>query len=259
MLYTLFTEDIPDPRPRTDIISFADDITQVITGYNYRYIAKQTERAIKEINTYKRKWKIQTNTKKFQIIPIGRRNTTQIKIDQQDYEYTPHGKILGLNFNTWGIKNQVTTRKQIARDSLGKLYRFRDLSQQNKLKLYKSLVQSALIYPVIPLNTISKPAMLQLQTVQNQALRFVTNTRWYHFKTAESLHTECRIQPVNITIHTQAKNLWAKIKTNNPDLYRKATHLISPNLTTHSYFPSSRRIAEGPTPGPLYTTSRRNR
>ena len=162
---------------------------------------------------------------------MTRKNTTTIKIDDNDFDYSRTGKILGLNITSNGLQKQVKIRKEIARSNLNKLYRFRNLSPQTKLQLYKSLVLSALIYPVIPLNTISNRSMLQLQTIQNQGLKFVTNTRWYDFKTAQSLHEECNIDPINIIIYKQARNLWDRIETQTPDLYRKVERLVP--LTQH--------------------------
>ena len=78
------------------------------------------------------------------------------------------GKYWGQTFNSTGILPQIKIRKAIALNNLAKLHRFYALNSQNKLKLYNSLIRSALIYPPVTLNTISKSSMLQLQRVQNQ-------------------------------------------------------------------------------------------
>jgi hypothetical protein len=250
-LYNYYTHDLPQPLPFTDYIAFADDITQITSGhYGYNFAARTTENAIIQINDYENKWKIKTNTSKFKIINISRINTHEIYINQNTYQYTNSGKILGLTFGSRGLTPHIKIRKAIAQDNLSKLNRFRTLSTTNKMKLYTSLVRSALIYPIIPLNTISKTNFLSLQRTQNKALRFITNTHWTEHRTSQSLHQLCNIEPINIVVHRQSQSLWNKIKTFTPQLYNQL--LLPPDSITHRNFPSSRVVAERPPPDPIY-------
>ena len=173
-LYSFYTHDMPEPLPNTDYIAFADDITQITSGrYKYRDAARNTEHAIQQIDEFENKWKIKTNRSKFQIIPISRRNTTDIYLnDNEILQYTNEGKILGLTFNRRGILPQVKIRTAVALNNLSKLHRFTSLNINNKLKLYNALIRSALIYPSVILNIIAKSPMLKLQSVQNKALKY---------------------------------------------------------------------------------------
>ena len=92
-----------------------------------------------------------------------RKNKSDIILDNKKINYQKKGKILGLNSNTGGVIPQIAFRRNIALHNLSKLYRFKELSQPNKLKLYKSLVLSTLTYPTVPLNTIPRIQMLKLQ------------------------------------------------------------------------------------------------
>ena len=255
-LYSLYTQDIPTPTHNTDYIAFADDITQISSGrHKPREAARTTARAIDQMNTYENKWKIQTNTNKFAIIPISRNTTHPITLqDDTVLPYTKQGKVLGLHFSSTGITKQVTHRTNIAQANITKLHRFRGLSQYNKLKIYKSTILSALIYPTVPLNTISKTSMIKLQRKQNRALRFITNTRWTDYRTSESLHEQCNIEPINMMIHRQAKNTWETMKQEHPETYQQLIDNSSPITTQRNIrFPSSRLLAEGPDPTPIYT------
>ena len=252
-LFSFYTHDMPPPTPHSEYIQFADDITQITTNTrNYQYAARNTQHAIDKINTYENQWKIQTNTSKFNIVPLVRKQTADIETYAEILEYTTHGKILGLNFTKNGIQKHVRIRTNIARDNLQKLQRFYNLSTDNKLKLYKSLVRSALTYPIIPMHTVKPSNMIQLQRIQNRALKHITNTKWYHFRTAHSLHFQCNIEPINIYLHRLAKSHWENIETKEPQLYNTLETLLTPDMTTHIHFPSSRRIAEGPPPDPIY-------
>ena len=116
---------------------------------------------------------------------------------------------------------QFKKRIDLATDTLIKLYRYKNLSQKNKLKLYKSLILSKLIYPTVPLNTLSETQMLKLQVVQNKSLRFITNTSLRDRVTAKSLHERLNILPINQTIHNQAKNTWEHFQQAPPQKYQK--------------------------------------
>ena len=200
---------------------------------------------------------MKTNTNKFIIIPMYRLGKADITIDNNTLDYKTSGTILGLQINTRGIIPQVSNRKQKATSSLTKLFRFKNLSQMNKLKLYKSLVLSSLIYPTVPLNTLSKTQFGNLQSVQNRGLRFVTNTSLRDRVTARSLHERLNIPPVNLTIHNQAKNTWDYLKQSLPQKYETIC-AETPIAQQYTSLPSSRLKAEGLTPIPIYVKNPHN-
>lgn len=253
-LYSFYTHDIPEPIANTDYICFADDITQITSGkYSHRAATQTTQNAIEQINKYERKWKIKTNKSKFKIIPLSRTKTYDIFIDDTYIPYSTSGKILGLNITTKGINNQVPNRRAIAFNHLTKLQRFRKLSTQNKTKLYTATARAALIYPPVPLHTISTTQMKKLQTVQNKALKFITNTHWQEFKTARQLHHETKLPPINRLMHKLARNTWHNIKDRNPEIYNSFPLLTDIEYSRKKAFPSSKRLAEQPPPIPLYS------
>ena len=256
--YSFYIHDMPPPAPDSTYIAYADDITQIISYKgSYRMLAKKTTKAIKTINDFEKKWKIKTNTNKFTIIPMYRENKANITIDNNTLDYKTSGTILGLKINTRGIIPQVSNRKQKATSSLTQLFRFKNLSQRNKLKLYKSLVLSSLIYPTVPLNTLSKSQFGNLQTVQNRGLRLATNTSLRDRVTARSLHERLNILPVNLTIHKQAKNTWDYMKQSLPQKYETIC-AETPFSQRFKSLPSSRLKAEGLTPIPIYVKNSRN-
>lgn len=252
-LYSFYTHDLPPPLPDTEYICFADDISQIISTPNYKTTAHNTEHAIQQINTFENKWKIRTNQSKFTIIPLNRKNTDIIQINDQHIPYTNKGKILGLNISTSGITPQITQKKATALSQLSKLYRFRHLSPHNKRLLYMATVRSILTYPTIPLHTISKSAMSTLQKVQNKALHFITNTHWTEHKTSQELHQTCNLPPINIYLHEQAKTIWNNIEINHPEMNANLT--CPPELIPklRKRFPSSKHIATTHHPNPKYT------
>ena len=257
-LYNFYTHDTPDPLHQHDYIAYADDITQIVSfdcnkanKNRFRRIANQTESAISHINNFENKWKIKTNTNKFTIVPIHRNKHHQITVNNNPLQYTREGTVLGLTFGRYSIIPQVRKRKNLASSALTMLNRFRQLNPKNKLKLYKSLVLPSLIYPAVPFNTLSKTQFRQLQTTQNRALRFVTNTKFTEFVTSKSLHDRLKIDPINVTIHRQAQKTWTTMKTHLPATYNKLVEKYNPDRQKPRY-QSSRTQAENEPPNPIY-------
>ena len=154
--------------------------------------AHATSRAITYINNYEHKWKIKANEDKFQVINIGTHKTVDI---QQNIEHTKAGKLLGVYILT-SFKRHITKRKNIANAQLTKRQRFRNLNNENKQKLYTSLVRSKLICPVIPIHITSRPKLLKLQQIQNTAIKFITSTSiWDYIIFNTSIYTLYPLYP----------------------------------------------------------------
>jgi len=255
-LYTIFTNDLPEPLPDTDYITFADDITQIISvpnNYPAKAIANNTKHAIQQINNFENRWKIQTNTNKFTVIPFRRRNTIDITLhNHQNIPYAKSGKVLGLHITTNSYNTHIKQRKAIASSNLNKLHRFRHLDTNIKKKLYTSTVRSALTYPTIPLNAISPRQMKSLQTIQNRALKLITNTHWTDFITSEQLHRDTNLPPINIFLHRQAQTLWNRIQETEPDIYTQLTPPPNTPLHRQHMWPSSKTLSQLPEPPPIF-------
>ena len=133
------------------------------------------------------------------------------------------------------------------------LHKFKNLSTSNKLKIMKATVIPSLIYPTVPLNTLTDNQFRRLQTVYNKAIRIVTNTSALDMITSRSLHRRLKIKPVNSIIHKQATEIWRKIHDTQQEIYNSLRYPHPRRY--HIHLPSSRTIAEGPTPRPRHAPS----
>ena len=121
----------------------------------------------------------------------------------------PRTGIQHTRLRSSGLQNNM-----VAEQRLSKLKKFSGLIQHNKLKkLYKATILPALVYQTVPLNSQPLPAKQRLKIVQNKALRFVTNAERYTIN--RTLHSTCNIDPINITLHKQAKHTLEKINYNS--------------------------------------------
>ena len=255
-LYNLFTSDTPEPAPFSEHVMYADDLTQIITypSRSRHLLALYTARAIDNITNFERKWKIQTNMNKFQLVNFLHINTEPVMVDDEstNIPYNQKGTVLGLHITRHGLKNHVTHRIRCATYHVAQLAKFRNLSTRNKLKIMKSTVLPSLIYPTVPLNTLSDHQFRRLQVIYNKAIRIITNTSLLDGISTRSLHSRLKIKPINSIVHEQAKNTWQNLKDMHENIYNSLLYPHPRRYRTH--LPSSRIIAESTTPGPLYTT-----
>ncbi len=65
-----------------------------------------------------------------------------------------------------------------------------------------------ILYPIIPLLTISNKNIQKLQSLQKKALRFVYNQRYPYTLSIEQLHELPILKPVNIILLERAQKIW---------------------------------------------------
>ena len=195
---------------------------------------------------------------KFQTLNIARHTTHPIITDKQIISYTNKATVLGPTFTTSSFtqKKLPTTRRVMAMKTLNRyrLQRFRNISANNKRRLYKTIIRPQLLYPIISLNsvnTISHSSYRKLQQVQNEALRFIDNTKFTDRIPSTTLHTRNEPPAINTYIHRRAINAWTQMHDKNPDLY-DTMKPEADELTRHTNFPTSFLTAETPEPRQIY-------
>jgi len=260
-LYILYTANLPEPTPYSNYISYADDITQIIThpSKSQHFMKRTTERAIQNINTFEHHWKIQTNINKFKLIPIARRNSQPITINNTNIPYTHTGNILGLQFTSTGFTTHVKQRITQAKTTLTKLKRFSCCTPQTKLRLYKTTVRPILEYTAIPLVAISYSQKLRMQSVQNKALLWVHGATFLDRISAETLHRTYSMEPLNTRIHRRGKNTWARLREQEDEQYNNIFEKHTNTHTNHAWWPRTLPITEHETPTPIYAHTHTHR
>ena len=152
-LYIMYTKDVPVPQNDNNLnVIFADDITQVIQNKenDKQQLAIDTAIEIERINQYERKWKIQTNMTKFNILSISKLRPEPIEIQGRIIPFANEAKTLGLTLKRTDTLMHVNNRIGMAKQQSLKIKRFAKLSEKNKLYLYKALIRPLLEYPIIP-------------------------------------------------------------------------------------------------------------
>ena len=144
-------------------------------------------------------------------MPSGRLKTEDIRLADRTIRHGPSGKVIELTITKFEYCKHIKTRRDIASAQLTRLQRFRNLSKKNKRKLYITIVRCKLVYPPIPMHTASKTQISTLQKVQNRATRLITNTTKTDRQRSERLHELAVLEPINVTLHRLAENIWTNI------------------------------------------------
>lgn len=158
--------------------------------------------------------------------------------------------MLGLKINRTGIQPHVTKRRNLARVALTRLKRFSGMTAKTKLHLYKAMLASHLMYPLVPLNAISTSNTLRLQAIQNRALRWISGDVPPYDTTIEHLHRIYNLLPINIRIFTAAKRVWDTLRAYQEDAVAR---LMEEEVRgTHSWWRRSYISEEDQAPAPIY-------
>ncbi|KAF2359235.1 hypothetical protein FHG87_010013 [Trinorchestia longiramus] len=144
------------------------------------------------------------------------------------------------------VPSQPTYIMRRQRSAHSRLYRFKHMHPDTKRKLYLAYVRSVLIYPAIPLHTLSPSSISKLQSVQNKATRLITNAEWHDFNTSAQLHRQTKLAPINTLLHEHAKRIWTNIEHMHPQLYLHLTFPQETRQIPHRAFPSSKQKYSAP-------------
>ena len=252
-MYIFYTSDMPAPGGGVTNVLFADDVTQLIE-YHHRskqIIARRTERAIADVNSYERKWKIKTNQNKFKVLPISVTKPAPLTIEGTNIDFSNNIQILGLTLRRSGLKTHINAKIAMAIGRVNKLRRFRHLKSKTKSYLYKSLVRSALEYLNIPLCIMSKYHKDRIQKFQNGVLRKYIDSD--SADTIEALHDKYKIEPINARMYRRAEKTWQKLKEVDAETCTRSIEANDDRLIKDHYW--WRRVApyaEGEAPLPEY-------
>lgn len=213
-LFTMYTNDMPGPRhPHSLTLQYADDVTTLVRAYQFDFLSQRAQQEIDHVTQFELIWRIKTNPNKSQITYFKHRRGPgrpylPVYINRHSPNRTPipiatNNTVLGVTFdNTFRIHKHVIQKAAIARKTLIELYRFRTANIKTKLHLYKALVRPQITYAPNTIALAAKTNTLKLQRVQNQALRWIYNTKWDDFQTSESLHQRANMPPLNIYLKT---------------------------------------------------------
>lgn len=185
VLYLLFTADLPLTRNATTA-TFADDTAILASHVNADVASKLLQNNINKVQKWLTKWRLKANEKKSAHVTFTTRKETcpPIFLNNHQLPQAENAKYLGIYLDrrlTWR-KHIFTKRKQLGL-KLRQLYwiigRKSQLSLDNKLLLYKTILKPIWTYGIQLWGTASSSNLEILQRFQNKVMRMICNAPYY--------------------------------------------------------------------------------
>ena len=241
-LFITYTADMPAPESNQSMnIYYADDATQIVVSNGTIQEHDQlVKREAVRLNNFEKRWKIKTNIDKFTLIALGRRKPSDIQIEGNIIRHQNKCKMLGHTLTSQGmIIHHINDRVAQGKTALTTLKRFWHFPEQLKLYLVKTKILPILDYSPIPTHMATKTKMLQLQRVQNKALRFATGQTYPYTENTENQHTRLQVKLISTRIREAAQKIWDKLENHEDINYTHITELDRNTNMEHSWFPRS--------------------
>lgn len=240
-LFNMYMQDAPDPLYSDSlIIIYADDITILSRARQLDHLTTKLSKELDRITRWEEKWRIKTNPAKSKVIFFGIKRSTPRKIYHQPTNHlsiiprTSQTKILGINYDDkLTFKSMIKEKACIAAKTLAELQRFRTATSKTKKHLYKALIRPLITYSPLSILLATPKNQLQLQKIQNKAIKWMLNVRWDDFQTLPTLHERAGIPPLNIYLHHLLRkqiNKLLDMPTHLTQLIKSLTPVSRPHL-----------------------------
>ena len=228
LLYILYTNDTPQPIHKNTIyFQYADDITILTHSHTYTHLNNLLKKEINNIDNYQSKWLIKSNMEKSAIVLYKQHhsrvnNTNPIRVNNKIIPFKPNTNILGVNIDSkMTLKKHITTRYNIALNTLHKLNRFQSLNTNIQFYFFQMLSQSQLLFSPTALIYPPKLGLSKAQILQNKAIRQIHKIHWADFKRNKDLHTDYNITPTTEKIYNRFCRVHYKLANQNNNILEK--------------------------------------
>lgn len=224
ILYSVYVNDHPQPTYKSTIISqFADDLIHIVKSdsknkQKHKRALARMNHELEQTQTWENNWGIKCNPQKCTLAVTGTQPELinrhgSIKINNIHIPIKKSIRILGYHIagsvhSHMHIKNTIKK----AKINLHKLKRFSSAPINIKKHLFKALIRPILEYPCYPILLSGISHKRKLQSVQNEALRFILNIKLADKIKSQTIHENLKIDPLNIHIHKLATKCVNKIR-----------------------------------------------
>lgn len=181
VLFNIFTYDLPQMSQFVQKAVYADDITLIAQSRRASQAVIYLQTALDQLSIWYEKWRIAVNPSKTQAILFGRGRqsaTQDLLLKGKVVQWSSSYKYLGLHLDR-GLRwtqhiNEVLSRANGKLASLYPLFKSRNLKQETKLQLYKTILLPTLSYAApIWAGCASQHSIHDIQVYQNKIIRIV--------------------------------------------------------------------------------------
>ena len=185
VLYTIFTSDMPTIDDLT-IATYADDTAIMATNTCPVTASEIVQEELNLIQDWLKKWNIKVNTEKSVHVTftLRRNDCLPVKLNGIHIPTSTSVKYLGLHLDrrlTW--QKHIKMKREQLNIKTKKMYwllgSHSNLSLENKLTLYKTILKPVWTYGIQLWGTTSNSNIEILQRYQSKTLRLITNAPWF--------------------------------------------------------------------------------
>lgn len=209
VLYTIFTYDMPI-REDVTVATYADDTALIAVNEAPDIASEMIQNQLNDIEVWLRKWNIKVNTDKSAHITftLRRQDCPAVVLNGTPIPQQTSVKYLGLHLdrrNNW--KKHIQAKREQLNIKTRKMYWLlgskSELTLENKLLLYKTILKPVWTYGIQLWGTASNSNVEILQRYQSKTLRLITNAPW--FITNDNIHKDLQISKVKDEINKHTK------------------------------------------------------
>ena len=219
---------LPNQSTKNTIyFQYADDITILTHSHTYTHLNNLLKKEINNIDNYQSKWLIKSNMEKSAIVLYKQHhsrvnNTNPIRVNNKIIPFKPNTNILGVNIDSkMTLKKHITTRYNIALNTLHKLNRFQSLNTNIQFHLFQMLSQSQLLFSPTALIFPPNLGLKKSQILQNKAIRQIHKIHWAEYKKNTDLHIEHNVLPTTEKIYNRFCRVHYKLLNQNNHIQDK--------------------------------------
>lgn len=204
ILYTLFTSDFPSDE-NIIVATYADDTSLLSVDESPILASNAMQKQLDSTQSWLKKWNIKVNTEKSVHVTFTLRKDTcpPVSLGGEEIPTSNCVKYLGLHIDkrlTW--KTHIKLKRQQLDIKTKRMYWLlgskSQLSLENKVLLYKSILKPVWTYGIELWGTASNSNIEILQRYQSKTLRLISNSPW--FVSNKNIHKDLCIPEVKNVI-----------------------------------------------------------
>jgi endonuclease/exonuclease/phosphatase family metal-dependent hydrolase len=217
VLYSLYTADLPLSK-FTTLATYADDTTILASHKNPVEASRLLQTHLNKYEAWLQRWRIKANETKSAHITFTLKTKTcpPVLLNGTSIPQSDSIKYLGLHLDrrlTW--RTHILTKRHQLNIQFKRMYwllgRKSELTTENKLLLYETILKPIWSYGAPLWGTASTSNIEILQRFQNKVLRTIVNAPWY--VPNKLLHSDLRLRTIPEEINHISSKYNIKIKT----------------------------------------------
>ena len=204
LLFLIYVNDLPiHPANKVEASQFADDLGLWTSHNNEKAIERRLQSTLSDLELWCSMWRIKLNAGKTQLIIFNRRKSPpniKLTLFNQEIEQFDKVTLLGMILDKrLTLKEHFDAIRKKANSRINLLCRLKGTNwgapSECLIRLYKSFIRPVLEYGAIVLAAANQTRLLEIQRLQNKALRIAL--RMPRFTSIKNLHEMAKIELIS--------------------------------------------------------------